>query len=106
MGMLALAAKAMAWVSFDAIESSKSRVGESSKSRVGGVGEVGEVSEVDGVCMGQLLGLSIGELAIIDFKELANSSQLASAVLNLAWWSGDSIKLNCVLVLVIVKRRP
>ena len=82
--MLALAAKAMAWVSSDAIESSESRVG--------GVGEVG--------------GLSIGELAVIDFRELANSSQSASAVLNLAWWSGDSTKSDCVLVPVTVKRRP
>ncbi len=75
--MLALAAKAMAWVSSDAIESSESRVG--------GVGEVGEVGGVDGVGMARMLGLSIGELAVIDFRELANSSQSASAVLNLAW---------------------
>jgi hypothetical protein len=71
--MLALAAKAMAWVSSDAIESCESRVG--------GVGEVGGV---DRVCMGRMLGLSIRELAIIDFRELANSSQSASAILNLA----------------------
>ena len=50
--MLALAAKAMAWVSSDAIESSKLRVGGSSKSRVGGMDKVGKVDRVDGVYMG------------------------------------------------------
>ncbi len=50
--ILALATKAMAWVSSNTIESSKSQVGR--------VGEVG--------------GLSIGELAVINFRELANSS--------------------------------
>jgi hypothetical protein len=61
--ILALAAKAMAWVSSDAIKSSESRVGR--------VGEVG--------------GLSIRELAVINLRELAKSSQSASAMLNLAW---------------------
>jgi hypothetical protein len=59
----------MAWVSSDVIESSESGVG-----RIGEVGRVGEVG-----------GLSIGELAVIDFKELANSSQSASVMLNLVW---------------------
>ncbi len=51
-GILALAAKAIAWISSNTIKSSESRVGI--------VGEVG--------------GLSIRELAVIDFRELANSS--------------------------------